>query len=154
MHEPNHSLQILQPLKWSLFLLIILFNSIETIAQQKSVRDADTKYSIVDSSLYLKGKKQHKQGILLLTVGGGAVTLGLVTAALGYAYSYSDAPLYVGVIIFFAGAGAMIASIPVLIGSHNKINRSRVRLTFKTTPIQPLPQFTKYIPSVGLSFAL
>ncbi len=138
-----------------LIILTTIFIStiISSKAQDNSPDISSSKKYTIDSSLYRQGKKLHKQGALLLTFGGAAMGVAVITAVATY-NSSSSAGVEVAAIMFLGGAGTMIASIPVIIAGHRKMDKSRVRLSLQQIRLPPLPNTAGSMAAVGISIPL
>jgi hypothetical protein len=103
--------------------------------------------------LLQKSKKQQKTGLIMLiggpvaAVGGGVLLVGSGPNSFGET---------MGAILFFSGASATVASIPVLIISRNIKDRAE-ELSFGSTPVFLLKYANtgpKSFPSLKLSIPL
>lgn len=114
-------------------ILILLFISlsINLNAQQLSRKEKNAA-PVIDSSLYIKGKKQYKTGLILMTFGGTAMVLGTII----YAGASSDGGQTAGIATLAAGGAMTIASIPFLIAGGKKKKKSRMATT--AFSVQPL----------------
>lgn len=102
-------------MKSSLLLLLALLCSVQMM--QGQVIDStmtESKKEMYD--FYLdRSKKLKKTGHILLAAGGGAVLTGILIGANADGWSGAGT----GALIFVAGVGSSIASIPLFITAHN-----------------------------------
>ena len=90
----------------------------------------------------------------MMIAGGGSMVLGIIVTAAAWAEGGSESGYTFGTVLFFGGAATFLASIPVIIIGHVKMDKSRVRLTAQQTIVQPLPRIAMRVPSVGITISL
>lgn len=131
------------------FLVIaLLFGSI-SISFGQETDTLSQKENLMKESQRLK-----KKGVILLSVGAGAAVIGGALFGSNFSifgYSSSEETMLAGTggLLFLAGVGCVIASIPAF-SKSNKIEKEAATLSFNTQPIY-LPKYANAGPKSFLS---
>ena len=133
-------------MKPSILLFLQALFSVQTI--QSQVIDStmtESKKEIYDFHIE-RSHKLKKTGYILLAAGGGAILTSYLIAS--NAGIYSD-EMTAGVLIFLAGAGSTVASIPLFITAHNHKKKAELILSTGNLGFQSSTLYESGYASVG-----
>lgn len=139
----------------TLLLVIALFISSISISFGQETDTLSQKENLLKES-----QRLHKKGAILLSTGAGAAVIGGVLFASNFCIfgctTSQEALAGTGGLLFLAGVGTMIASIPAF-SKSGKASKKAAELSFTNQPIY-LPKYAnegpKPFPSLKLSISL
>ena len=136
-------------MKSSLSIFLMLFFFVQ-IAQSQVMETSLEQPQQYKYDFYMeKHKKMKKTGLILLGAGGGAMLTGVIIGATSDSWSGVGS----GALLFTAGLGSAIASIPVLIIGNSNKRKATLILETGNVGIKGLPKYQSSYAAVGFKIS-